>query len=80
MANNEDIARAQQGKDVWNAWAEENPGTAVDFHDADFKQIDFAGFVFPGAAGFAGATLDAHASFKDTKFCNTANFPTGASG
>ena len=74
MANQEDIARAQQGKDVWNAWAKENPGTGVNFHEADLKQIDFAGFVFPGAVDFASAKLDLHVSFKDTEFCDTANF------
>ena len=74
MANQEDISRAQQGKVAWNAWAKENPGTGVNFHEADFKQIDFAGFVFPGAVDFAGASLDAHVSFKGTEFCDTANF------
>ncbi len=74
MASEEDIARAQQGKDVWNAWAEENPGTGVNFHEAVLKQIDFAGFVFPGAVDFVSASLDAQVSFKDTKFCDTANF------
>ena len=74
MANQEDIARAQQGKDVWNAWADENPGTDVDFSKEELKQIKFAGFVFPGAVDFSSATLDAHVSFKDAIFLETANF------
>ena len=74
MANPEDIARAQQGRAKWNTWAEENPGTGVDFQGADLKRITFAGFFFPGGANFTNATLDAQASFKNTIFPETANF------
>jgi len=48
MANEEDIARTQQGKNVWNAWAEENPGAEVDFTQETLRGINFSGFVFPG--------------------------------
>ncbi len=56
MANQEDIARAQRGKDVWNAWAEENQGAEVDFTQERLEGIDFNGFVFPGRADFEQAT------------------------
>ncbi len=78
MTNPEDIARAQRGRDEWNTWAEENPGTVVDFQGANLKRIDFAGFIFPGAVNFTDVTLDAQASFKDAIFLETANFTSAS--
>ena len=61
MANPEDIERAAQGVDAWNAWAttERNLGRspAVDFSDAQIQQKDFERFIFPGPASFTGATF-----------------------
>ena len=45
MANQGDIARAQQGKDAWNAWAEDNPGAEVDFSRENIPRIDFSGYL-----------------------------------
>ncbi len=34
MANDEDLARLQQGVAVWNEWREQNPGCSVDLSGA----------------------------------------------
>ena len=74
MANQEDIARAQRGKDVWNAWAEENPGAEVDFTQEAFEGIDFSGFVFPGRADFEQAQFNETVSFANANFRDVAKF------
>jgi len=64
LSGEEALALAKKGKDVWNAWAHDNPGAEVDFSDADFTAdpISFEGFVFPGIVSFRNAVL------KNTKF------------
>ena len=74
MANPEDIERARQGKDAWNAWAEENPEAEADFSRTQLNVIDFAGFVFPGKANFGGAQFLDNAPFIGAKFCSEACF------
>ncbi len=74
MANQADIARAQQGKEVWNAWARENSGAEVDFTKEELRGIDFAGFVFPGTANFRQAILHEGVSFTNAIFRDVANF------
>ena len=69
---------ARQGKDAWNAWAEENPGREVDFADVDFtteenKAISFQGFTFPGDANFSVAKFK-DAEFNEAVFKGNANF------
>jgi uncharacterized protein YjbI with pentapeptide repeats len=74
MANAEDIARAQWGKDVWNAWAEGNPGAEVDFTQETSEGIDFSGFVFPGAADFKGVRFIGDTNFIGATFEGHTNF------
>lgn len=74
MANPEDVARAQQGKDVWNAWAGENPGAEVDFSREHCVGINFAGFVFPGRAYFESAQFDDPVNFHGAEFHGDAWF------
>ena len=54
MGNPADIERAKQGKEVWNAWAKDNPGAEVNF-SGETLELDFRGFVFPGATDFSKA-------------------------
>lgn len=60
---------ARQGDIVWNKWAEDNPGSEVDFSGVSFRreQIAFAGFVFPGPVNFQSARFR-HAGFRRAKF------------
>ena len=75
VADQGDIERAQQGKDVWNAWAEENPGAEVDFSRTPLPQaIDFGGFVFPGRAKFEDGSLPTGTSFANAIFRDIADF------
>lgn len=74
MANHQDIFRAQQGKNVWNVWAEENPGASVDFSADTLAGINFKGFVFPGIANFAKTTVPTAVTFASAKFRAAANF------
>jgi hypothetical protein len=74
MANSEDIERAQQGKEVWNAWAEANPGARVDFSHVGLMKMDFTSLVFPGEACFEGAKFNVEVSFEDTQFKRFVNF------
>ncbi|MDD9801169.1 MAG: pentapeptide repeat-containing protein [Deltaproteobacteria bacterium] len=70
MPNQADIDRAKQGKDVWNAWAAENPGARVDFSSANLTGISFAGFQFPGKADFTGSAFFDRADFTGAAFHN----------
>ncbi|MBL4808282.1 MAG: pentapeptide repeat-containing protein, partial [Rhodobacteraceae bacterium] len=80
----EALALARQGKDVWNKWADENPGMAVDFSYHEFKdgRVSFSRFIFPGAAVFLSAIFD-DVSFHNAEFrggpvdFSRANFRTG---
>ena len=74
MANQEDIARAQLGKDVWNAWAADNAGADVDFSQVELREIDFNGFVFPGRADFVQANIHDGVTFANAIFRDVAKF------
>jgi len=77
MPNQADIDRAKQGKDVWNAWAAENPGARVDFSGAILKGILFAGFRFPGKSDFIGSEFRDWTNFSGSVFSDVTDF-TGA--
>lgn len=74
MANQEDIERAKDGKDIWNAWAKkelEKPWdqrVEADFSGFTFCRMDFSGFVFPRYANFKGTTFEDNARFKGAMF------------
>jgi len=82
------LTLARQGKDAWNAWAEENPGRRVSFWKANFtteanKRISFNGFFFPGEVSFTEATfLYGHfdgAIFRGEALFSNATFEDNAS-
>ena len=68
MANPEDIERAQQGMEAWNAWAKKHANAEVDFTQASLQGIDFSGFMFPGRADFREAKFKGTADFSRTRF------------
>jgi uncharacterized protein YjbI with pentapeptide repeats len=75
LAGEEALLLARQGDLVWNEWAEDNPGSEVDFSGVDFRRepIAFAGFVFPGPVIFQSAIFNA--GFRGAKFLgDDANF------
>jgi uncharacterized protein YjbI with pentapeptide repeats len=74
MANAADLDRAREGREVWNAWAEENPGAAVDFSAEELREIDFRGFEFPEPANFSRAIVHENVSFTDAVFHGDAVF------
>lgn len=74
LDRNEAIALAQQGKDAWNEWAAQNPGTEVDFSSATLRDISFAGFQFHGQAHFSKATFSGKADFTEAIFSKEAQF------
>lgn len=85
MANQADIDRAQQGPEVWNAWAQQNPGASVDFQNMEGSLVSLAGFIFPGEVDFSGSILtsgpelagsifDGPAYFRNVKFEFQPNF------
>jgi hypothetical protein len=80
MANQEDIDRAEAGKDIWNAWAEnelnkpEDERAKVDFTGAPIPGINFSGFVFPGDVSFKGATFEGVTNFEYANFEDRADF------
>ena len=70
-----------QGREVWNAWVENNPDADINFHSVDFNQLrnletinkddwPFANFNFPtGKKNFGGTTFgDGDVSFYRAKF------------
>ncbi|MDF2368006.1 pentapeptide repeat-containing protein [Sneathiella sp.] len=63
------LALARQGKEVWNRWAEENPGVGIDFSGLNFttQRISFAEFIFPGFADFSFTTFKFN-DFSSTEF------------
>ena len=76
----EALALWRQGKDVWNAWADDptNDGCIVDFRYVEFdiepgKEISFSGYRFPGQADFRGATFSGDADFGGATFTHSAN-------
>lgn len=69
----------KQGKDAWNAWAEQHEGWEVDFSDWDFVEegsVDFDSFHFPGPVFFIEANFgEGGVSFNDAQFGEgTVNF------
>lgn len=77
MAHADDVERAKQGKDVWNAWAKEQ-ARHYKYPPADFsgQRITFslAGFHFPGPVSFAESTFASGAQFESATFDGRANF------
>lgn len=78
LEGEEALALARQGKNAWNAWAEDNPGREVDFVGVDFtaegnKDISFEGFTFPGEADFSEANFQ-YARFDRATFKGNAWF------
>ena len=73
MADAADANRASEGKDVWNAWAAENPGAEVDFSGHPAVN-NFTGFVFPGSAYFESVNPRAAMSFNGARFLGEAWF------
>ncbi|NQU62568.1 MAG: pentapeptide repeat-containing protein [Rhodospirillales bacterium] len=74
----EALAKVREGKDAWNAWAEENPGRAVDFRGVDFtfgekENFSFEGFTFPGDVSFCEGAFQ-KARFKSVTFGGCADF------
>jgi hypothetical protein len=72
MANSEDIERAKQGRDVWNAWADAEVRARrrpeVDFSNEQIDVADFSDFQFPGLVLFTSATLPLKADFSRAVF------------
>lgn len=67
---------ARRGDIVWNKWAEDNPGSEVDFSGVDLRgePIAFAGFVFSGPVIFKSVRIR-DAGFRGAKFLGgDANF------
>ena len=75
------IRRWQAGREVWNAWADANPGAHVNFEGVDFSAdefaqfrtddgaVSFAMFRFPGEADFSNATFgDSGVDFSGARF------------
>ena len=73
MANQEDIERAKLGKEVWNKWAEDNPGAATDFSNEKLESIGFSGFIFPGNVTFENSEIS-QADFRHATFSGDAWF------
>lgn len=77
MANADDVKRARQGREVWNAWAqaEINRGrkTRVDFSDID-TDLAFGGFLFPGHADFGHTRFAHRPDFSEAEFFGEAWF------
>jgi hypothetical protein len=74
----EALELARQGKDAWNAWAEDNPGRKVDFSAIDLtteenEEISFGGFTFPGEALFSETKFQS-ADFNEAIFIGNADF------
>ena len=71
LAHEEALELFRRGKDVWNAWAEDeaNYGRDVDFSNHNFSvaPAKFAGFVFPGPVNFTNCIFG-HADFTDAHF------------
>ncbi|NMW32709.1 hypothetical protein HKD42_11600 [Altererythrobacter sp. RZ02] len=68
----------RRGREVWNAWVEQNPEADVNFSSQSFngpnnlplRSVDFTGFIFPnGFINFADAKLgDGNVWFVDAEF------------
>jgi hypothetical protein len=79
------LARAAQGRDVWNAWRRNNKDLCVTFADVDFRipprhLINFEGFEFGDHADFSGCTWGDRAFFANATFGDYANFNNAAFG
>jgi len=76
MANQADLNRLWLGgmRLWWNAWAKHNQGAPVDFSNATFPAISFAGFQFPGVVYFGGATFSSEADFTGSEFSEEVQF------
>jgi len=78
------IALAKEGKDAWNAWAQQNPGAKISFTNMGKMSVEgslpsLAGFIFPGEADFSGSILTsgpelAGATFKGPAFFRLVEF------
>jgi uncharacterized protein YjbI with pentapeptide repeats len=44
MANEEHLAKLNEGREPWNEWRKENPDVIPDLSDASFVQADFSGY------------------------------------
>jgi uncharacterized protein YjbI with pentapeptide repeats len=89
MDKAETLALYEQGKEAWNAWAEDilarrpelekadewDDKSRVYFQDHHFGDlVDFGEFVFPGYAGFGGATFSDDAGFDGAIFSGNVGF------
>ena len=79
---------ALQGRKAWNEWAENpsNAGRSVEFSSANLQelattgkdggeQIDFQGFIFPGALTFTNCIFSIRGNFANATFKGSADFP-----
>lgn len=82
MADQEDVDRANQGKEVWNAWALDEIAAgrspSSDFSNASLDLRSFDDFVFPGNANFSSAKFNSRATFKNARFFGQAIFKDAA--
>ena len=79
MANRDDIARAEAGYEVWNAWAnEELKKPPLERARTDFSgetlDINFSAYVFPSYCDFSNVTFNRTAWFTWAKFRGWADF------
>ena len=78
---------ALQGRKAWNEWAENqsNAGRSVEFSSANLQelattgkdggeQIDFQGFIFPGALTFTNCIFSIRGNFANATFKGSADF------
>jgi len=79
MANRADIDRAHQGKNHWNAWAQQNLGAKVSFTNMGKLGVEgslpsLEGFIFPGEVDFSGSILSSGPKFAGCIFQGPAFF------
>ncbi len=85
MNKEETLALYAQGKETWNAWANDllarredseawKDAAEADFRSYAFQEAHFSEFIFPGNALFDGATFKGPAVFGGVTFKGTAKF------
>ena len=89
MNRAQSLALYREGREAWNAWAEDILARRAEFEEADTwndvsradftehefdEDADFSGHIFPGDAGFDAAKFSGVAGFRDATFSGDAWF------